>query len=122
MLAIRPDAPGGPEILTLAEVETPRPGPGEALIRVEAAGVNYIDVYQRSGQYKIPAPMALGLEGAGVVEALGEGSAGVAVGERVAWSAGPGSYATHVAIPVVRLVPIPEGSTPGSPRRRCFKA
>ena len=109
MLAIRPDAPGGPEVLRLAEVETPRPGPGEALIRVEAAGVNYIDVYQRSGQYTIPTPMALGLEGAGVVEALGEGAAGVAVGERVAWSSGPGSYATHVAIPVVRLVPIPEG-------------
>lgn len=109
MLAIRPDAPGGPEILRLAEMDTPTPGPGEALIRVEAAGVNFIDVYQRSGQYTIPTPMALGLEGAGVVEALGEGAEGVAVGERVAWSAGPGSYATHVVVPVVRLVPVPEG-------------
>ena len=109
MFAIRPDAPGGPEILGLVEMETKAPGPGEALVRVEAAGVNFIDVYQRSGQYPIPAPMALGLEGAGVVEALGEGAAGVSVGERVAWAAGPGSYATHVVIPVVRLVPVPEG-------------
>ena len=109
MLAIRPNAPGGPEILTLAEAETPAPGPGEALIRVEAAGVNFIDIYQRSGQYTIAAPMALGLEGAGVVEAVGDGACGVSPGERVAWATGPGSYATHVVVPVARLVPIPEG-------------
>ena len=102
MLAIRPQAPGGPEVLTLAEVETPAPGPGEVLIRIEAAGVNFIDIYQRSGQYKVPTPIALGLEGAGVVEALGEGAAGVAVGERVAWASGPGSYATHVVIPAAQ--------------------
>jgi NADPH2:quinone reductase len=109
MLAIRPQAPGGPEVLQLAEVETPKPGPGEALVRVEAAGVNFIDIYQRSGQYGIPAPMALGLEGAGVVEALGDGAAGVALGERVAWAGTPGSYATHVIVPTAKLVPIPEG-------------
>jgi NADPH:quinone reductase len=109
MLAIRPNAPGGPEVLTLAEVETPTPGPGEVLVRVEAAGVNFIDIYQRSGQYKVATPMALGLEGAGVVEALGEGASGVSPGERVAWASGPGSYATHVSIPAARLVPIPDG-------------
>ena len=109
MLAIRPEAPGGPEVLTLAEAPTPTPGRGEALIRVEAAGVNFIDIYQRSGQYKVPTPIALGLEGAGVVEALGEGAGGVSIGERVAWATGPGSYATHVVVPVARLVPIPEG-------------
>src|SRR6185295_9691343 len=92
MLAIRPDAPGGPEILRLIEAATPTPGPGEALIRVEAAGVNFVDIYQRSGQYKVPPPIPLGLEGAGVVEALGDGAAGISVGERVAWASGPGSY------------------------------
>ena len=109
MLAIRPQAPGGPEVLVLAEAPTPTPGPGEALIRVEASGVNFIDIYQRSGQYKIPTPMALGLEGAGIVEALGDTACGVSPGERVAWASGPGSYATHVVVPVARLVPIPEG-------------
>jgi NADPH:quinone reductase len=109
MLAIRPAAPGGPEVLKLIEVPTPTPGPGEALIRVEAAGVNFIDIYQRSGQYSVPTPIPLGLEGAGVVEALGEGAAGVSLGERVAWASGPGSYATHVVVPVARLVPVPEG-------------
>jgi NADPH:quinone reductase len=109
MLAIRPEAPGGPEVMKLVEVETPTPGPGEALIRVEAEGVNFIDIYQRSGQYRVASPIPLGLEGAGVVEALGEGASGVSPGERVAWASGPGSYATHVVIPVARLVPVPEG-------------
>ena len=109
MHAIRPQAPGGPEVLTLAETPTPTPGPGEALIRVEAAGVNFIDIYQRSGQYKIATPMALGLEGAGVVEALGEGASGVSPGQRVAWAMGPGSYATHVVVPAAKLVLIPDG-------------
>ncbi len=109
MHAIRPQAPGGPEVLTLAEVETPSPGPGEVRVRVEAAGVNFIDIYQRSGQYTIPTPMALGLEGAGVVEALGEGATGISLGERVAWAASAGSYATHVIVPGARLVPVPDG-------------
>src|SRR3978361_857473 len=95
--------------MKLEEHPTPVPGPGEALIRVEAAGVNFIDIYQRSGQYRVASPIPLGLEGAGVVEALGEGASGVAAGERVAWASGPGSYATHVVIPVARLVPVPEG-------------
>jgi len=109
MLAIRPDAPGGPEILRLTEAPKPAPGPGEALIRVEAAGVNFIDIYQRSGQYKVPPPIPLGVEGAGVVEALGDGAVGISVGERVAWASGPGSYATHVVVPSARLVPVPSG-------------
>jgi NADPH2:quinone reductase len=109
MLAIRPTQPGGSEVLVLAEHPTPRPGPTEALVRVEAAGVNFIDVYQRSGQYQVPRPIALGLEGAGVVEAVGSPDIGVAVGDHVAWSSAPGSYATHAVVPADRLVPVPSG-------------
>src|SRR5277367_3371038 len=78
--------------MTLVERATPVPGPGQALVRVEAAGVNFLDIYQRSGQYPVPLPIPLGSEGAGVVEA------GVL-----------GSYATHVLAPVERLVPVPSG-------------
>lgn len=109
MHAIRPETTGGPEVLTLRELPTPTPGPGEVLVRVEAAGVNYIDIYHRSGQYPMPLPMPLGLEGAGVVEALGPETAGLAVGDRVAWAAGPGSYATHVVVSAMKVVPVPAG-------------
>ena len=112
MHAIRPQQPGGPEILILEELPTPTPQPGEALVRVEAAGVNFIDIYQRSGQYPTPRPIPLGLEGAGIVEAVGEGVTEFKNGDRVAWAAGPGSYATHVTIPSARLVPVPEGVDP----------
>ncbi|WP_437941918.1 quinone oxidoreductase family protein [Sorangium sp. So ce341] len=109
MLAIRPKAAGGPEVMTLEEHPTPTPGPGEAVVRVEAAGVNFIDIYQRSGQYKIEPPIPLGLEGAGRVEAVGPAVTGVREGDEVAWAGGPGSYATHVRIPVAKLVPVPAG-------------
>lgn len=109
MRAIRPQQPGGPEVLVLEDLPTPSPAPGEVLVRVEAAGVNFIDIYQRSGQYPTPRPIPLGLEGAGVVEALGDGVAELRPGDRVAWASGPGSYATHVAVPAARLVPVPEG-------------
>ncbi len=109
MLAIRPNRTGGPEVLVLEEHPTPAPGPGQALVRVEAAGVNFIDVYQRSGLYPLPLPLALGNEGAGVVEAVGEGVSEVRPGERVAWANGPGSYATHNVIPAAALVPVPAG-------------
>jgi NADPH2:quinone reductase len=109
MRAIRPAETGGPEVLVLSELPTPEPGPGEALVRVEAAGVNFIDIYQRSGQYPLPLPLPLGSEGAGTALAVGPGVADVKPGDRVAWASGPGSYATHVVIPAARLVPIPEG-------------
>ncbi len=107
MLAVRPLQTGGPEVMKLEEHATPLPGPGEALIRVEAAGVNFIDIYQRSGQYKVPTPMPLGMEGAGVVEAVHQGVSSVQPGDRVAWASGPGSYATAVTIAAERLVPVP---------------
>jgi NADPH2:quinone reductase len=99
---------GGREVLTLAEVETPSPGAGQALVRVEAAGVNFIDVYQRSGLYALPLEGRLGLEGAGVIEAVGEGVTQVSPGDRVAWARVPGSYASHVLAPVDKLVPVPD--------------
>jgi NADPH2:quinone reductase len=109
MRAIRVHQYGGPETLKLEELPTPAPGPGQALVRIEAAGVNFIDIYQRTGLYKGALPLAAGLEGAGVVEALGTGPAPVKVGDRVAWTGVPGSYATHNAVPADRLVVLPAG-------------
>jgi NADPH2:quinone reductase len=108
MLAIRPSRTGGPEVLHVEQVPTPAPAAGQALVRVEAAGVNFIDIYHRTGQYSLPLPMPLGLEGAGVVEEVAAGS-DVKVGDHVAWAACPGSYATHVVAPIERLVPVPSG-------------
>jgi NADPH2:quinone reductase len=109
MRAIRVSQYGGPETMKLEELPTPKPGAGQALVRLEAAGVNYIDVYQRSGLYKNPLPVPLGLEGAGVVEEVGAGVTTVGPGERVAWTGLPGSYATHNAMPADRLVTLPAG-------------
>ena len=109
MQAIRAASFGGPEVMRLEELPTPSPAVGEALVRVEASGINFIDVYQRQGLYKIPLPARLGLEGAGVVEALGAGVSRVKVGDRVAWVSLPGSYATHAALPADRLVAVPAG-------------
>ncbi len=100
---------GEPEVLVLEALPTPEPGPGKALVRVSAAGINFIEIYQRSGHYPLPLPIAMGSEGAGVVERLGPGDSPVAVGDRVAWVNGPGSYATEVIIPTDRLVPVPSG-------------
>lgn len=94
MRAIRFDAPGGPDVLHLAEVETPRPGPGEILVRNQAVGINFIDTYHRSGLYPVPLPSGLGLEAAGVVEAVGPGVTRFAPGDRAAYATGPvGAYA-----------------------------
>jgi NADPH2:quinone reductase len=107
MQAIRVHQCGGPEAMVLETLPTPEPGPGQALIRVSAAGINFIEVYQRQGHYPLPLPTAMGGEGAGVVERLGPGDSPVAVGDRVAWVSGLGSYATEVIVPTDRLVPLP---------------
>ena len=102
---------GGPEVLTVAERESPRPGPGELVVDVAAAGVNYMDIYQREGigNYRPEPPFVPGAEGAGTVAAVGEDVTGLAVGDRVAW-AGPGrSYAEQVALPAQSVVPVPDG-------------
>jgi NADPH:quinone reductase len=109
MRAIRPQTNGGPELLTVEDVATPEPGPDDALVRIEAAGVNYIDVYHLSGLYPTAKPIPIGLEGAGVVESVGAAVRDVEVGARVAWAAGPGSYASHVVVPAERLVAVPAG-------------
>jgi len=109
MRAIRVHEFGGPDAMKLEEVPTPKPADGQALVRIEAAGVNFIDVYQRTGLYKNPLPYGLGLEGAGVVEAVGGGVTTVRVGDRVAWTGIPGSYATHNAVPADKLVTLPAG-------------
>ena len=109
MRAIRVPQYGGPEAMRLEDLPTPRPGPGQALVRIEAAGVNFIDVYQRVGLYKGTLPVPLGLEGAGTVEEVAPGVTTVKVGERVAWTGVPGSYATHNVVPADRLVTLPSG-------------
>lgn len=108
--AIRIHAHGGPEVMQWEDVPTPQPGPGEALVEHTAVGLNYIDVYFRTGLYKSPLPGGLGMEGAGVVRAVGEGVQGLAVGDRVAYAGGPpGAYATERVISADRLVPLPQG-------------
>jgi NADPH2:quinone reductase len=107
MKAIRVESPGGPEVMKLVDLPTPPPGSGQALVRVEAAGVNFIDIYQRMGTYKLPLPFTLGQEGAGVVESIGPDVREVKPGDRVAWAGPMGSYASHQIIPAARLVPVP---------------
>jgi len=102
------DKPGGPDAMKLREMEKPAVGPGQALVRVDASGVNFIDCYQRSGAYPMPLPIAMGNEGAGVVEEVGE-DVSLARGTRVAWTGVSGSYATHVVAPAQRLVALPDG-------------
>jgi len=111
MKAIRVDRTGGPEVLELADVPAPSPGAGEALVRQTAIGINFIDVYFRTGLYKRPLPFIDGREGAGVVEAVGDGVTEFKPGDRVAYAQSPnlGGYAELNAVPVRELVPIPDG-------------
>jgi NADPH2:quinone reductase len=99
---------GGAEVLRAEAFEPPAPGPGQARVAVHAAGVNFIDVYFRTGLYPRPLPYVAGLEGAGVVEACGAGVA-LAPGAHVAWASAPGSYASHVVANAAQLVAVPDG-------------
>lgn len=109
MRAIRFETTGGPEVLAAAEVPMPVPGPGEALVRHTAIGVNFIDTYMRSGLYPVPLPAIPGVEAAGIVEAVGEGVTHLAPGDRVVYfSQAPGAYATHRALAASSLVPLPD--------------
>src|SRR5262249_30557010 len=109
MRAIQVNSYGGPETLSVAEVDAPQPGPGQLLVDVAACGVNYIDTYQRSGLYPVPLPLVPGLEGAGTVSAIGDGVTEFAVGDRVAWAAAPRSYAERTVVDADRAVPVPDG-------------
>jgi NADPH2:quinone reductase len=111
MKAIRVANPGGPEVMKVADVPDLVPAPGQAVIKVEAAGVNFIDVYQRSGQYKVPRPFTLGQEAAGVVTAVAPDVKTVQPGDRVAYCSVLGAYAEQAAVAADRLVPLPEGVT-----------
>lgn len=109
MKAVRVHAPGGPEAMKLEDVPEPTPKAGEAVVKVDAAGLNYIDVYQRSGLYKLDMPLTLGLEAGGTVTAVGQGVTEVKPGDRVAYTGVPGAYAQYAAVPAARLVVLPQG-------------
>ncbi|HEY9416332.1 MAG TPA: quinone oxidoreductase [Pseudonocardia sp.] len=109
MRAIQVFETGGPEVMRLVEVPDPVAGEGRLLVEVSTCGVNYIDTYHRAGTYAREVPFGLGLEGVGVVRELGPGVGGFTVGQRVAWSQTPDSYAELVAVPAAQAVPVPDG-------------
>lgn len=111
MRAVVASQAGGPEVLTVTDRPGPEPGPGELVVELAAAGVNFIDTYRRSGVYPADYPHVPGSEGAGVVVGVGEGVTGVSEGDRVAWESAPGSYAERVVVPADRAVPVP-GAVP----------
>ena len=108
MKAIRIHNHGGPEVLAYEDVPVPEPRAGEARVKIEASGVNFIDIYHRIGLYPMNRPCILGSEGAGIVDALGEGVSEVKPGDRVAYAMIPGSYAEYAVVPAVKLVPLPD--------------
>lgn len=107
--AIRIEQHGGPEVLQFKQISLPDLAPGQARVRLHAAGLNFIDIYRRRGDYATELPTTPGLEGAGIVEAIGEGVTDVAVGDRVAYTGQPGAYAEASNVEASSLVPIPEG-------------
>ena len=107
MQAIQISEYGGPEVLKLQTIQPQTPGLGQALIRVKAAGVNFIDIYQRRGGYPVKLPYIPGLEGSGIVEAVGEGVRNVKAGDRVAYVHEPGSYAAYNLVRAEFLIPLP---------------
>jgi NADPH2:quinone reductase len=109
MKAIRVHQPGGPEQLRIDEALTPKPGEEDVLVKIEASGVNFIDVYHRIGLYKMPLPFTPGMEGAGVIESVGERVIEWQPGDRVAWAMTAGSYAEYAIVPALKLVRVPEG-------------
>lgn len=112
MKAIRVHQTGGPEAMLLEDIPTPVPSEGQALVRLQAIGVNFIDTYKRSGLYSVPTPFTVGEEGAGVVEAVGSGVEGIRPGEVVVYSNVQGSYAEYAVVPADKLVKVPMGLNP----------
>lgn len=108
MKAIVVEQLGGPEQLTLVDVSRPKPGPTEVLVKIAVSGVNFIDVYFRTGVYKAPSPVSLGSEAAGLVEEVGSEVTGFAPGDRVAYAMTRGSYAEYALVPAAQLVKVPE--------------
>jgi len=112
MKAVRIHTPGGPEVMRYEDVPEPTAKAGEAVVKVDAAGINYIDVYFRSGQYKAELPLTIGMEAGGTVKAVGPGVTDVKVGDKVAYTGIPGAYAEYAAVPAARLVTLPSGIAP----------
>lgn len=112
--AITVERLGGPEVLAVAERPDPRPGAGQVVVATIAAGVNYMDIYQRQGQggYRLDPPFTPGGEGAGTVAAVGEGVTGLAEGDLIAWAGAGGSYASMAVVPAERAVRVPPGIDP----------
>jgi NADPH:quinone reductase len=111
MKAIQAKQCGSPDVMQLADLPVPQPGPQDALVKTEAIGVNFIDVYHRTGLYKLDLPMTPGMEAAGVVEAVGAGVTSLKPGDRVAYAMALGAYAEYQAVPAVKLVRVPDGVT-----------
>jgi NADPH2:quinone reductase len=109
MKAVRVHKHGGPEVLTIEEIPIPDPKAGEARLRIEAIGLNFIDIYQRTGLYPLTTPFTLGMEAAGVVDAVGDAVTEVKKGDRVAYAMIPGAYAEYAVVPAARLAPVPAG-------------
>jgi NADPH2:quinone reductase len=108
-VAIRIHATGGPETLSIDDVPMPTPQPGQVVVQTAAAGVNFIDIYHRTGAYPLPLPATLGVEASGTVVDVADDVSTLAVGDRVAWPWQFGSYATHVAVDATKVVPVPSG-------------
>lgn len=111
MKAIRIHEFGGPEVLRIEDVPVPQVGPGQALIKISAIGVNYLDIYHRTGVYPLPLPLTPGTEAAGTIAALGEGVSDLAAGQRVAYAGPIGAYAEYAVVPAARLVPLPDNTS-----------
>jgi NADPH2:quinone reductase len=109
MKAIQVKQPGGPEVLQLVDLPIPQPKANEAVVKIAASGVNFIDVYQREGRYKVALPFVLGQEAAGTVTSVGSDVKSLKTGDRVAWSSILGAYAEYAAVPAERLVAVPQG-------------
>src|SRR5687768_11609094 len=108
MRAVRIHSHGGADAMRIEDIPVPQPGNGQALVRLEAAGVNFIDVYKRTGLYKVPLPATLGEEGAGTVISTGPDVTDIRAGDRVAWAGVIGAYAEYAVVPAARLVPLPD--------------
>src|SRR2546425_13322160 len=108
MKAIQVKRCGSPEVMEVVEMTKPTPGPKQALVKIEVSGINYIDVYFRTGLYKADLPFTPGMEGAGVVEAVGPEVTEVAAGDRVAYAMARGSYAEYAVVPAWQLVKAPD--------------
>jgi len=116
MKAIQVKQTGGPEVMQLVDLPVPQPKSNEAVVKIAAAGVNFIDVYNREGRYKQQVPFVLGQEAAGTVSSIGSDVRGIAVGDRVAYTMSLGSYAEYAAVPADRLVKIPTASATAKPQ------